>query len=332
MRKLNSIASIIIILLSTSIIITNANAIGTQAVLLEENHSTSSVKDLRIAAAGDWGCKPATQSTASLINSKNPDLVLGLGDYSYENDTGCWLKIVSPFISKMKIVIGEHDFDTQNNSRLQTYVNQFNMSNPYYSFNKGHVHFLALSSIIPFNNESLQFKLLRDETAQREFVSNDLYYASQNKSIDWIIVYMYRPMYTSPSQHGPQEMLRDIYQPLFDYYGVDLVLQAHNHNYQRSYPLRFNHTNSSDPVITDRNTSVYIDPKGTIFTVVGTGGAHQYELTGKSPYIVNQFQRFGFLNIDVTNNGTKLIGTFFDDRDGHDRDQFTIIKRNSTRP
>ena len=65
---------------------------------------------------------------------------------------------------------------------------------------------------------------------------------------------------------------------------------------------------------------------------MGTGGAHQYELTGKSPYIVNQFQRFGFLNIDVTDNGTKLVGTFFDDRDGHNRDQFTIVKRNSNRP
>jgi predicted phosphodiesterase len=330
MNKLSSTVSIAFVLTLISII-TNANAIGARAVL-EENPSASPKKDLRVAAAGDWGCKPATQRTASLINSKNPDLVLGLGDYSYDNDTGCWLKMVSPFITKMKIVIGEHDFDTQNYSRLQTYVNRFNMSSPYYSFNKGNVHFLALSSIIPFNNESLQFKLLRDETAQREFVSNDLYYASQNKSINWIIVYMYRPMYTSPSQHGPQEMLRDIYQPLFDYYGVDLVLQAHNHNYQRSYPLRFNHTNSSDPVITDRNTSVYIDPRGTIFTVVGTGGAHQYELTGKSPYIVNQFQRFGFLNIDVTDNGTKLVGTFFDDRDGHNRDQFTIVKRNSNRP
>lgn len=115
---------------------TGANAIGNQTVALD-NQITSQKKDLRIAAACDWGCKVATQRTASLIKSKSPDIVIGLGDFSYENNTGCWFKIVSPLISKMKIVIGEHDFDTQNNSRLQTYVNRINVSNPYYSFNKG---------------------------------------------------------------------------------------------------------------------------------------------------------------------------------------------------
>ncbi len=168
---------------------------------------------------------------------------------------------------------------------------------------------------------------MRDETAQREFVSNDLFSASQDKSIHWIIVYLYKPMYSSPSQDASDELLRNIYHPLFDYYGVDLVLQAHNHNYQRSYPIKFNNTNSSNPIITDRNDSIYHKPKGEIFKVVGTGGAHQYNLLGKSPYITNQFQRFGFLNIDIGQNGTKLVGTFYDSRDDKIRDQFTIIKR-----
>ena len=45
---------------------------------------------------------------------------------------------------------------------------------------------------------------------------------------------------------------------------------------------------------------------------------------------MTQFQRFGFLNIDIIDNGTKLVATFFDSRDGGNRDQFTIIKKNST--
>ena len=136
-------------------------------------------------------------------------------------------------------------------------------------------------------------------------------------------------MYTSPSLHPSQDLLRDVYHPLFDYYGVDLVLQAHNHNYQRSYPLRFNQTNSSTPIITDRNNSVYINPNGTIFMIVGTGGADQYKLLGKSPYTVTQFQRYGFVNIDVVDNGTRLIGTFYDSLDGNAKDNFTIIKKRS---
>ena len=306
----------------------SVNAIG-DPIKSTVSGPSSPYKELHFAAAGDWGCKAAAQRTADLIKSRNPDVVLGLGDFSYEKDTGCWFKIMSPLISKTRIVIGEHDFDTKNNSRLQVYVNRFNLSDPYYSFNYGNVHFLALSSLIPFNNQTLPYKLLRDEFRQKEFVSNDLYDASQNKSINWIIVYLYKPMYTSPSQHPSQGSLREIYHPLFDYYGVDLILQAHNHNYQRSYPIRFNQTNSSAPIITDKNASVYVVPKGSIFMVVGTGGAHPYNLLGKAPYIVNQFQGFGFLNIDIVNNGTKLVGTFYDDRDGKMRDQFTIIKDNS---
>lgn len=291
--------------------------------------STSKVTHdkFNFAAAGDWGCKAATQRTVNNIMNINPKIVLGLGDFSYENDTGCWFKIMSPLLNKTKIVIGEHDFDPSNKTRLQDYVNKFNLTNPYYSFNYKNVHFLAISSVIPFSNQSLQYKLLRDESQQEQFVSNDLYYASQNKSINWIVVYVYEPMYTSPTLHPSNKVMRDMYHPLFDQYGVDLVLQAHNHNYQRSYPLRFNQTNSSTPIITDRNNSVYVNPNGSIFMVVGTGGAHQYNLLGKSPYITTQFQRFGFLNIDVIDNGTRMIGTFYDSRDGSAKDHFTIIKK-----
>ena len=233
---------------------------------------------------------------------------------------------MSPLINKTKIVIGEHDFDanniTTNDTRLMDYVNRFNLTNPYYSFNYGNVHFLAMSSII-------QYRFLRDESNQHDFVSNDLYTASQNKSIQWIVVYLYKPMYTSPTLHPAQNSLRDVYHSLFDYYGVDLVLQAHNHNYQRSYPLRFNQTNSSTPIITDRNNSVYINPNGTVFMIVGTAGAHQYNLLGKSPYTVTQFQRYGFVNFATADNGTKLVGTFYDSLDGNAKDNFTIIKRRS---
>src|SRR5437867_8980041 len=121
-------------------------------------------KDIRFVSAGDWGCNPMAQRTVNLIKDKNPSLVLALGDFSYEKDTGCWFKIMSPLINKTKIVIGEHDFDTNNNSRLQDYVNKFNLSDPYYSFNYRNIHFPAMSSVIPFSNESLPFKLLQDDS------------------------------------------------------------------------------------------------------------------------------------------------------------------------
>ena len=331
---MKNIGLLFCVALSLSLLLswTSSNEIGTPVKSLDKI-SSSAPKDVHFVATGDWSCNLLTKNTVSSIQSKNPDLVLALGDFSYQKGTGCWFNIMSPLLNKTKIVIGEHDFDanknTSNDTRLMDYVNRFNLTNPYYSFNHGNVHFLAMSSIIPFSNQTIQYRLLRDESNQHDFISNDLYAASQNKSIQWIVVYLYKPMYTSPSLHPSQDSLRDVYHPLFDYYGVDLVLQAHNHNYQRSYPLRFNQTNSSTPIITDRNNSVYINPNGTIFMIVGTGGADQYKLLGKSPYTVTQFQRYGFVNIDVVDNGTRLIGTFYDSLDGNAKDNFTIIKKRS---
>jgi hypothetical protein len=69
-----------------------------------------------------------------------------------------------------------------------------------------------------------------------------------------------------------------------------------------------------------------VDPNGTIFITVGTAGAEQYSFTGQAPYIATQFQRFGFINLDMMNNGTKMVGTFYDSLDGKAKDSFTIIK------
>ena len=45
----------------------------------------------------------------------------------------------------------------------------------------------------------------------------------------------------------------DIYHPIFDKYHVDLMLQAHSHNYQRTYPIKYNDNDASHPIISDKN-------------------------------------------------------------------------------
>ena len=76
-----------------------------------------------------------------------------------------------------------------------------------------------MSSEMPFDKASEQY----------EFLKQDLESASQNKSVDSIVVYIYEMMYSSPTLHKVTENLRDTYHPLFDRYGVDFVLQAHSH-------------------------------------------------------------------------------------------------------
>jgi hypothetical protein len=141
-------------------------------------------------------------------------------------------------------------------------------------------------------------------------------------------------MYTSPTKHPSDILLRDTYHPLFDQYGVDLVLQGHNHNYQRSYPISYNNynnnnnsnANSFNPTITSVYTNTFNNPRGEVYVIAGTGGEDLYDLKSKADFIVTQYKGFGFLNIDITNDGTKLIGTFYANEDGSVKDTFTITK------
>jgi hypothetical protein len=113
---------------------------------------------------------------------------------------------------------------------------------------------------------------------------------------------------------------------LSDKYGVDLVLQAHNHNYQRTYPISYNVTKPSTPIITNRNTENYTNiVNGQIFITLGTGGAEFYNFTGHAPFIAKQLLLHGFLNVDVANNGSKVWITFYENT-GVARDHITISK------
>ncbi len=274
--------------------------------------------DFNFAAAGDWGCTDDTTDTVNNILGKNPELVLGLGDYSYDEDhADCWLKKVKPINDKMKIAIGNHDME-----KLNIYTNHFGLREQYYSFNYYNVHLVVLSTELPYKPFSSQY----------EFVENDLSKAASDPNIDWIVVYFHKQMYTSPSNHDDYPTLRSTYHPLFNEYGVDLVLQAHNHNYERTYPIKFNSNSPSNPIATTTNTNTYTDPDGQIFATIGTGGVSLYAFTGKADHFVKQYGDFGILNIDVTNEpqSSSLTGKFYANNEKI-IDQFIINKLTITR-
>ena len=135
-------------------------------------------------------------------------------------------------------------------------------------------------------------------------------------------------MYSSNSNHSPLSSLRDALHPLFDQYKVDMVIQAHNHYYQRMFPLKYAGISGGDsPIITTTNTTNYKNPDGQIYLVIGTGGQALYTPGPAKPYTVTQIKDFGHLNIDVVENGNKLVAKFLNNA-GTIKDTFTITKPN----
>ncbi len=283
------------------------------------NHDTFAFS---IAAVGDWGCNSNTDNTVKKILSGKPNLVLGLGDYSYEPSADCWLKKVKPLYQdksgKMQISIGNHEDSPKED--LNKYLSSFGMKSQYYSFTVKNVHFLVISTEIPYKSGSAQYK----------FVVNDLSKASTNKNVDWIVVIFHRIMYTSPTScsscPGISD-LRNAYHPLFDKYGVDIVLQGHAHDYQRTFPLQYNPKDSSKPIIISKDPTKYTDPNGSIFAIIGSGGQGVHALKSKSSFVASQNdKRFGHLDIDISKSGaTKILNAKFVGNDGKIMDQFQIL-------
>ena len=276
------------------------------------------------AFAGDYGCDSTTKETVNAMKKKNPNLVLAVGDLSETRDPDCFFKMFKSLDEKgkLKVALGFHDMNNgdDSSSRFSQYLSHFEMADSYYSFDYKNIHFLVmntgLDSLIPFGKGSQQYN----------FVKSDLAQASNTNKIDWIIVVSYQPFYTSPTLHLVPGNLRAAYSPLFEKYGVDLVITAHNHNYQRTYPIDSDSKHSNNLEIIDKNSNNYDNPSAPIYVTVGTAGAELYEFDGQAPFIAAQTVQSGFLNVEILKDRAQLKGQFIDGQSNSDKDYFTINK------
>src|SRR5258708_9573457 len=92
---------------------------------------------------------------------------------------------------------------------------------------------------------------------------------------------------SSKNGNGSDKGIRETWLPLFDKYGVDLVLCGHDHDYERSYPVRgANHKAGTDattgavvntfqprPTIPANPAATRFDTtQGTVHLILGGGG------------------------------------------------------------
>jgi hypothetical protein len=315
---------IISIMPPTTTFLLAANA--TTTTTRDDDDVAAAVSDFNIAAVGDWGCTPNTEDTVDNIVDRDSELVLGLGDYSYQNSADCWFDIVDPIIGKMIIAIGDHEHNVpgegENSGLLDEYMDRFGLEQQYYTYRYGNAFVLVISQEVPFDKDS----------DQHDFVVSSLSKASSDPNVDWIIVASHTPFYNSPGVRPDFGTLRNTYHELFEENDVDLVLSGDIHNYERTHPIVFNDDESDSPIPTSTNGETYVDPEGQIFVIVGTGGQSIHPFDGKNPYIVTQFEGYGFLDIRITTTTTndggekRLVGTYYDNDGGEIQDQFTVIK------
>jgi len=151
-------------------------------------------------------------------------LVLMMGDNIYGSDRpqDFVKKFESPYKTlldggvKFYASLGNHDSPEQ---RLYKFYNMDGKR--YYSFKapKQDVRFFALESTYMDQDQLAWFE--KELEASRE---------------DWKIVFFHHPLYSSARTHGSETKLRASIEPLFIKYNVSLVLNGHDHVYERIKP------------------------------------------------------------------------------------------------
>jgi hypothetical protein len=209
---------------------------------------------VRIAAAGDISDSQlgGQAQTADLVADGGYDAVLLLGDDQYPAGAlADYQKYFEPtwgrFLERLHPVPGNHEYLTENAAGYFAYfgARAGEAQKGWYSWDLGAWHLVALNTsngcrAVPCGPDSEQVRWLRaDLTAHRNRCT---------------LAYWHHPRFSSGLAHGDFTGGEAIWQTL-QQYGADVVLNGHEHLYERFEPIR-----------------------GVREFVVGTGGMSHYEL------------------------------------------------------
>ncbi|ERT09436.1 calcineurin-like phosphoesterase family protein [Lyngbya aestuarii BL J] len=188
---------------------------------------------LSFISVADTGTGEAEQyavaKAMTRYHEKHPfDLALLAGDNIYPNGEIERIEAVfeKPYQRlleqgvKFQACLGNHDIRTQNGD-LQVRYPGFNMQGRYYTFRRGPVQFFALDT-----NKSA------DWSTQLAWLEEKL----QRSDATWKVVFGHNPIYSS-GVYGVNETLIKTLTPFFKTYGVQLYINGHDHNYERTQAI-----------------------------------------------------------------------------------------------
>jgi hypothetical protein len=272
-----------------------------------------------------------------------------LGDNAYNSGTdteyqAAVFDMYPAFLRKMPLwsCLGNHDANNGNTNPATKfpYFDMFTFptngecggvlsgTEHYFSFDYGNIHFINLDSQTTNRTGGTMVAWLQADLA--------------STTRTWIIAFFHHPPYSKGSHNSDTEsqliQMREIFGPILEAGGVDLVLTGHSHSYERSFFIdghyggstTFNATHkkqpgSGRPAIDGAYTKPLTGPRdhfGAVYTLTGSAGsADGGPLNHPAMYV--SYNTLGSFNIDL--NGPRLDATYIES-DGEITDTFTISK------
>lgn len=233
-------------------------------------------------------------------SSHGADLLLFTGDAvetgGIQVQWDSWFAAGEGLMSEMPYIPanGNHDLYTVN------YLTQFALPRDEDNFavRYGNALIISLNDFPLHDPQAL-------ETTTREFLRETL---EANQDVTWTFLINHRAFY-SASNHGSTAVLQREWLPLIDEFEVDLVFNGHDHNYERSRPIRRGE-------VTEMG-------EGTIFVISAGVGAPMYD-NGSEWWteVSEKVPSYGIVDVD----GNELSFTAYR-LDGTVIDSFTLTKQ-----
>ena len=204
------------------------------------------------------------QPTLAATVSHDPEFILHLADAVDDGeDQGGWDEFfewaANEIIQQpMMHCWGNHENGTDSKF-LQQFafpVNDVTGTEDFYDWRYGPIHFFALTTEHGDTMYQQQAQWLAQKLEETDAI--------------WKIVYFHRPAYSSGIAHGNTPEVQQYFVPVFDQYQVDVVLQAHDHDYERTKPIRYGEVKQNyregTLYVTSGGAGAFLDPIGNPFT------------------------------------------------------------------
>jgi acid phosphatase type 7 len=238
----------------------------------------------RFCHFGDHGSTPFSRANLAQVAARNPQFFLLAGDLSYANGRqwrwNPWFDQLEALSAHVPVMMcpGNHEAEGNGGRAYKSRVSHPD-ENTYYSFEYENVHFLVSTTGCLAEDGALKKEI--------ESMEADLAEASARRAegkVDFVIVMQHYTTWSDERFRRPNNpTLVRLEEEMLVRYGVDLLINGHDHSYQRSVPFAYG----------------VPDPTGYVQVANGVGGVGLRKFGGRQPWSAKQSRHYGFTEYEV---------------------------------
>ncbi len=255
-------------------------------------------------AFGDQGVSYHALGNDQLLLGQDPAFHLHAGDICYADSSGAGrpgdvydARVWDLFLAQTEsvartvpwmVTTGNHDMEAWyspngyggQSARWTLPANGFDRRNApgVYSFVYGNVGVVALDA----NDVSYEIAANTGHSGGRQtaWLDRRLRELRAHREVDFVVVFFHHCAFSTTKAHASDGGVRDAWLPLFDKHRVDLVINGHNHVYERTDALRAGRVRRRVPI----GATVEPARDGIVYVTAGGAGADLYDFPVPDSY------------------------------------------------